>query len=79
MLSILPAIQSFELQYENLKLINRVKDRIPILKQMGPVGTYEDYIKNRENKPFFIQKISDTIERTNSPTVIIFVEADIFS
>jgi len=76
---IVPVIQSLEQKYNSLELDNKIKDRIPILKQMGPVGTYEDYINSREDKPYLIQRISESLEISNSPLVIVFVEVDLFS
>jgi hypothetical protein len=76
-ISILPAIQSFGLQYNDIKLYSKTNDRIPILKQIGSVGTYEEYINSREDKPYFIQQISDTLKRTDTPLVIVFVELDL--
>lgn len=78
-ISILPAIQSFGLQYNDndIKIYNKTKDRITILKQIGSVGTYEEYINSREDKSYFIQKISDTLKRTDTPLVIVFVELDL--
>ena len=78
-ISIFPAIQSLEIQYDSLMLDKKTNNRIPILKQMGPVGTYKDYISSRENKPYFIQKILGSQEKTNSPLVIVFVEDDLVS
>ena len=78
-ISIFPAFQSLELQYDSLKEDNEIKDRITILKQIGPVGTYEDYINGREDKPYFIQKISGTLGKANLPLVIVFVEVDLVS
>jgi len=77
--SIVPVIQSLEQKNNSLELDNKTKDRIPILKQMGPVGTYEDYINSREDKPYLIQRISESLETSNSLLVIIFIEVDLIS
>ena len=75
-ISIFPIIESSELQQDFSTLNDKTRDQIPILKQMGPVGTYEDYINSRENKPYIFQKISEHLG-TTSPLVIVFVEADL--
>ena len=46
---------------------------------MGPVGTYEDYINGREEKPYSIQILSESLERTNLPFVFVFIETDLVS
>ena len=74
---IFPAIQSFKLNHEDLKIYRKNKDKIPIFKQIGPVGTYEDYINSREEEPFFIQEISASLERGDYPLVIIFIDDDL--
>jgi hypothetical protein len=79
MIIIFPVIQSLKINNDGLRQVSETEDRIPILKQMGPVGTFEDYISSREDKPFFIEKISQNIGRDDSPLIIVFVEADIFS
>jgi len=77
--SIIPTISG------NIKTIKKavyeevIKDRITILKQIEPVGTYEDYINSREDKPYFIIRISEPLKRTTSPLVIVFVETDLVS
>ena len=52
--SIFPNIESSENHYNYLALRNDSGD-IPLLKQIGPVGTYEDYINSLEDKPFIFQ------------------------
>jgi hypothetical protein len=78
-LSIFPAIQSLKLQINNSENKSENNDKIPIFKQIGPVGTYEDYITSREDKPFFIKRITEPVDRTDSSLVIVFVEDDIIS
>ena len=77
-ISIFPAIQGLIL-HDDIMINKQTNDRIPILKQIGPVGTYEDYINSREDEPYFIQKISESLERTDIPLVIVFVEYDLVS
>lgn len=76
---IFPSIQSIKLNHEDLNIDTKNNDRVQIFKQIGPVGTYEDYIKSREDKPFFIKRISEPLGRTDSPIIIIFVEDDLVS
>ena len=76
MISIFPAIQSLKIDNDGLRQVSETQDRIPILKQIGPVGTFEEYISSREDKPFFIEKISQNIGRGDSPLIIVFVEAE---
>ena len=53
--SIFPIIGSSKL-VQNSSQPNKIsRDQIKILKQLGPVGTYEDYINSREDKPFIFQ------------------------
>lgn len=75
-ISIFPIIESSEQRQDFSTLNDKTRDQIPILKQMGPVGTYEDYINSRENKPYIFQKISEHLG-TTSPLIIVFVEADL--
>jgi hypothetical protein len=71
-----PIIESSE-QEKNFPSSDKIsRDQIQILKQIGPVGTYEDYINSRENKPYIFQKISEPVSKT-SPLVIIFIEVDL--
>jgi hypothetical protein len=76
---IFPAIQSIKSNNEDFKLDTKNKDRIQIFKQIGYVGTYEEYICSREDKPYFIKLISEPITKGDTPVVIIFVEDDIIS
>lgn len=76
-LSIFPAIQSIENHYNSLEITNNSRD-IPLLKEIAPVGTYEDYMNNLEEKPFIIQKIYGP-SRIDLPIVIIFVESDLLT
>ena len=78
-ISFFPAIQSLKLEYKNLDIKNNNEGRIPIFKQIGPVGTYEEYIKSREEKPYFVKKISEPLDRGDTPLIIIFVEDDLVS
>jgi hypothetical protein len=77
--SIIPTING------NIKTIDKavyeevIKDRITILKQIEPVGTHEDYINSRQDKPYFIIRISEPPKKTTSPLLIVFVESDLVS
>jgi len=78
-ISFFPAIQSLKLDNNYSEIGTENIDKIPIFKQIGPVGTYEQYINSREDKPFFIKLISERITRGDTPLVIIFIEDDIIS
>jgi len=78
-ISIPPTSQSQELLNSSFRSKNSINDRIPILKQMGPVGSYEDYINSREEKPFYLNKISESISRENKPMVMVFIDSDLAS
>jgi len=74
---IFPNIESSENHYNNFAVKNESGD-IPILKQIGPVGTYEDYINSLENKPFIFQKIYG-FPLKDYPLVIIFIESELLT
>jgi hypothetical protein len=77
--SIFPAIQSLKLDYDDSEIETENIDKIPIFKQIESVGTYEEYINSREEKPYFLKKISEPITREDNPVVIIFIEDDVVS
>lgn len=77
-ISIFPAYQSHVVNQEQYQGDN-IDDWIPILKQMGPFGTYNDYLKSREVKPFSLQKIYESPDRSTNPLVIIFIDNELVS
>ena len=75
-ISLFPIIESGKLVQNSSQPNKTSRDQIKILKQLGPVGTYEDYINSREEKPFIFQKISEPLSKS-SPLVIIFIESEL--
>jgi len=73
--SLFPIIKSIDLQQNAGTLTVNTRD-IPLLKQMGPVGTYEEYINSREDKPYIFQRISKPY-RSDLPLIILFIESDL--
>jgi len=74
-ISISPATQSNNIQNDYVILNYKNRD-IPILKEIEPVGTFQDYLDSIEDNPYVLQKISDS-HRGDSPLIIIFIENDL--
>ena len=71
--SIFPNIGTSENHYDSLAFKNNSRD-ITLLKEISPVGTYEDYINGLDEKPFIFQRIYESPAK-DSPLVIIFIDS----